>query len=133
MARLACAFVLLVCLIGATTAAAVPTPIVQTGFLTPSGNIACNAGTNHGQKLLACTVFTKQRPDRGNRVWAMFVRGRAQTGFVVGDPATDFPKLAYGRTWSWHGFSCKSERSGLTCRNRSGHGFFLSRASQRVF
>ena len=63
----------------------------------------------------------------------MFVRGRVQTGFVMGNAATDYPKLAYGRTWTWHGFTCKSERRGLTCRNRSRHGYFLSRGSQRVF
>jgi uncharacterized protein DUF6636 len=114
-------------------ALAVPTPVVETGFRTPSGNIACNAGTYHGKKLLACTLFSKVLPDRGFKVWSMYVRGRALSGFVVGNPASDYPKLAYGRTWRWHGFSCKSERRGLTCRNRAAHGFFLSRGSQRVF
>jgi two-component sensor histidine kinase len=35
--------------------------------------------------------------------------------------------------WSRGGFRCTSMRTGLACRNRSGHGFFLSRASWRVF
>jgi hypothetical protein len=116
-----------------TAAAGVPTPIVETGFKSPSGNIACNAGTNSGKKLIACTLFSSGTPNKGDKVWAMFVRGRVQVGFVRGDPATDYPKLAYGRTWKWHGITCRSARSGLTCRNAAGHGFFLSRGSQRVF
>ena len=125
--------IVLVALVAVGSAAAVPTPIVQTGFVTPSGNIVCNAGTNSGKKLLACTLISSGTPHKGNKVWAMFVRGGVQVGFVMGDPATDYPKLAYGRTWTWHGFRCQSARTGLTCRNRSGHGFFLSRASQRLF
>ena len=31
------------------------------------------------------------------------------------------------------GSSCRSETTGLTCRNRVGHGFFLSRARWRLF
>jgi hypothetical protein len=125
--------VVLASLVVVGAAAAVPTPIVETGFMTPSGNIACNAGTNSGKKLLACTLFSSGTPNKGNRIWAMFVRGRVQVGFVKGDPATDYPKLSYGRTWTWHAIKCRSTRTGLTCRNRSGHGFFLSRGSQRVF
>ena len=35
--------------------------------------------------------------------------------------------------WSRGGFTCKASSAGLRCSNRSGHGFFLSRTSQRVF
>ena len=54
-------------------------------------------------------------------------------GFVFGNAATDYPKLAYGRSWTWHGIRCSSQRAGLRCRNRSGHGFFLSRKTQHIF
>jgi hypothetical protein len=38
-------------------AALVPVPgPVQNGFLTPSGNIVCNAGPYRGKPLLACTA-----------------------------------------------------------------------------
>ena len=30
-------------------------------------------------------------------------------------------------TWRRGGFVCASTKAGLRCRNRSGHGFFLSR------
>jgi len=113
---------------------AVPVPVpTQTGFLTPSGNIACNAGPYHGKPLLACTVFSKADAKRGQKVWAMASAGRVSVGFVFGNAATDYPKVAYGRSWTWHGIRCLSQRAGLTCTNRSSHGFFLSRQSQRVF
>jgi hypothetical protein len=41
--------------------------------------------------------------------------------------------LGYGKTWSGGGLRCTSAFKGLTCRNKSGHGFFLSRAHWRSF
>jgi hypothetical protein len=41
--------------------------------------------------------------------------------------------LAYGRTLRVGGIRCTSAVTGLTCRNRSGHGFFLSRERWRKF
>ena len=42
--------------------------------------------------------------------------------------------LAYGMTWSGGGgLRCRSAETGLTCRNASGHGFFLSRERWRSF
>ncbi len=41
--------------------------------------------------------------------------------------------LGYGETWSLGSISCSSDMNGLTCRNKEGHGFFLSRKSQAVF
>ena len=52
-----------------------------------------------------------------------------KTGFAV--PSRNM--VRYGRIWTWNGFGCTSRRTGLTCKNQSGHGFVLSRQSQRVF
>ena len=41
--------------------------------------------------------------------------------------------LGYGESWSLGGVSCSSDMNGLTCRNKDGHGFFLSRKSQSIF
>jgi hypothetical protein len=41
--------------------------------------------------------------------------------------------LAYGKTWAGEGLRCTSAEIGLTCRNRDGHGFFLSRERWRAF
>jgi hypothetical protein len=35
--------------------------------------------------------------------------------------------VRYGTMWRGGPFTCKSSSSGLRCKNRSGHGFFLSR------
>ena len=35
--------------------------------------------------------------------------------------------LRYGSRWTHAEVTCRSRTSGLTCRNRAGHGFFLSR------
>lgn len=41
--------------------------------------------------------------------------------------------LNYGETWTLGAVNCLSDRNGLTCRNKEGHGFFLSRKSQSLF
>jgi hypothetical protein len=41
--------------------------------------------------------------------------------------------LGYGRTWRVGGIRCASAPSGLTCRNKTGRGFFLSRERWRTF
>ena len=121
--------------LAAALVAGVPSPVVQTGFLTPSGNIDCNAGhlVGSGAPLLTCTVFSAASPSRGQKLWSVFETGRTTVGFALGNTATDFPRLPHGRTWRWRGFRCTSETTGLTGRNPQGPGFFLSRESQRVF
>jgi hypothetical protein len=64
--------------------------------------------------------------------------GRAVPVTCAGDPGPFLVEskatvLAYGRTWSRDGISCTSEATGLTCKNRSAHGFFLSRERWRSF
>jgi hypothetical protein len=34
--------------------------------------------------------------------------------------------LRYGETWKTKDLSCREAVTGLRCRNRDGHGFFLS-------
>jgi hypothetical protein len=58
----------------------------------------------------------------------------------AGDPGPLLPQidaaakvLAYGSAVRIGGISCTSATAGLSCRNRSGHGFFLSRERWRMF
>jgi hypothetical protein len=58
----------------------------------------------------------------------------------AGDPGPLLPQidaaakvLAYGTTIRVGGISCASATTGLTCRNHSRHGFFLSRERWRMF
>jgi hypothetical protein len=136
VSKLAATLAIVCCSAGGLCAAAsagVPTPVVvQRGFLTPSRNIACNAGPNRGQALLVCTVFSAAT-GRGQKLWHVRKYGRAGSGVLASNAATDFPPLRYGRTWLWHGIRCASRRTGLTCTNRDRHGFFLGRGGQRIF
>ena len=111
------------------SAAAVPT-----GFQTPSHNIACEAWrTNDNELGIDCVVFSANPPRGGQKTWFMRMTGRAHVFVLGANVATDVPVLPYGRTWRWRAISCTSRAAGLTCRNGAGHGWFLSRARQRIF
>ena len=110
-----------------------------TGFTSPTGNIGCYID----RKSVRCDIGDRDwEPPRAPKScdldWGNAFNLRA-TGHAsrlcVGDTAVDprSPTLAYGRTWSRGGFTCKASTAGLRCTNRSGHGFFLSRSSQRLF
>ena len=43
------------------------------------------------------------------------------------------PTLPYGAKWSRGGIECESEKTGLTCKNQTNHGFSLSKAAQKLF
>jgi hypothetical protein len=120
----------------ATTVAAlvfVPTAAAYVGaFATPSRNITCEADRVGGTTKLGCVVFSAS-DKRGQKTWSMAPSGSAKVRFVQANIATQVPVLRFGRTWRVAGFACTSRRTGLTCSNRSGHGFFLSRARQRIF
>ncbi len=127
---------LLVALLLALPGATFPGLLVQGGFETPSGNIACNVGLlgpgTHGPRAVGCALYSKTTRS-GIATWWMKTSGPAAVGAIQANPATDYPKLAYGHTLAWHGIRCSSAAAGLTCRNTSGHGFFLSRRRQRIF
>jgi Family of unknown function (DUF6636) len=113
-----------------------PGLLVQGGFMTPSGNIACNVGLlgpgTNGPRAIGCAVYSKTTKS-GLATWWMRTTGPARSGSFQANPATDYPRLGYGRTFAWHGIRCSSAATGLTCRNLRGHGFFLSRERQRIF
>jgi hypothetical protein len=108
-------------------------------FRTPSGNIGCAIF----QGELRCDIRTglKPRPPRpaGCELdWGFGLTlgrtGRAGVvcaGDTVLDP--DARVLPYGSTWRRSGIVCTSRATGLTCKNASGRGFFLSRQRWRRF
>jgi hypothetical protein len=106
---------------------------MESGFVTPSGNIACEADLNpNGTRALHCVLFSASGT-RGQKTWSMRTTGRAIVRYVQANVATETPILRYGKTWRWHRITCTSRTAGLTCRNVSGHGWFLSRQRQRIF
>jgi hypothetical protein len=125
------------------------------GFRTPSGNIFCNNAVGEGAKrnpvyFLQCAIKSGLKPPaprKGPRctraLWVSMVGSGHAAWSGSTCPGRDEPQgpiiqqakqvLRYGQHWSWRGMSCSSTFRGLTCRNRSGHGFFMSRALTRLF
>jgi hypothetical protein len=118
---------------GATSAAE-----VLVAFRTPSGNIGCvYDGGGTSAPVLRCDIRTSLRPrphrprgcdlDWGDS-YTLSTRGRAVLT-CHGDTAIlqHARVIAYGTAWARGGFVCASSSVGLRCRNRAGHGFFMSR------
>jgi hypothetical protein len=110
---------------------------IQT-FRTPSGHIGCAYDTT----MLRCDIddvaHKPTRPrscelDYGS-AFALTRTGRAKR-LCVGDTALDphAKVLNYGKTKHYGPFTCTSKTTGLRCTTRAGHGFELSRATQRLF
>jgi hypothetical protein len=125
-------------LVAASTGAAQAKGPVFVTFLTRSGNIGCGYSSGMGPRSLRCDIASglKPRPARPKGCvhlnwgdsYTMNARGRVaitchgDTAIIKGSTV-----IAYGETWSRGGFVCLSRSIGLRCKNRSGHGFFLSR------
>jgi hypothetical protein len=123
------------------------------GFKTPSGNIFCNYAFGYVSRtrvpFLICGIKSgikppapRKGPECTRHLWpVMYATGPAGwSGSTC--PGHDTPQgpsfdhapvLGYGKSWRWNGMSCTSAFAGLTCRNQSGHGFFMSRAKTRLF
>jgi len=145
----------------ATLAAAVPAvgaaaKVPLPGFHSPSGNIRClfvpgsRGPSGSSPSVLHCSIAAasyaqalQERCIAGPSVdWHGFElaaagRGRVTcSGGILYSPATQRPTyvdLAYGRTWRQGAFTCVSRTTGVTCRNRAGHGLFVSRGSWRAW
>jgi hypothetical protein len=118
-------------------------------FKTPSGNIVCGWGTAPGSPAsIECGVKSGLKPppkpipcsagDPTDTRVSLTAAGRAVPVRCAGDPGPFVSEakasvLGYGQTWSAGGISCSSATTGLTCKNRIGHGFFLSRERWRTF
>jgi len=119
---------------------------VELGFKMPSRNVYCiiEDAADSQPTDLRCDIQQMNNPmpappSNCPLSWgdAFSVTQNGSSGRMVchGDTTKhdDLPVLTYGSVWNQRGFSCKSETSGLTCVNVRGHGFTLSRASQRTF
>lgn len=115
---------------------------LETGFITPSANIACLLSTDNGKTTLRCDIAemaaTPQRPADCKQNWGhSFEMAADDTATLIcTDDHTSDPGLSdldYGKAWQRGGFTCRSEQTGLTCVNAMQHGFSLSRAEQRIF
>lgn len=107
-------------------------------FRTPSANIGCAIDATY----VRCDVLKSRAPipprprscdlDWGNS-FAMAARGRPKRQCNGDTTLGRHPVLGYGKTIRAGAIRCTSRRSGLTCRNASGHGWFLSYGRIRLF
>ena len=118
-------------------------------FKTPSGNIVCGYGFSADGRSasIGCGIKSGLRPaprntctdlDYSGKSVSLNATGRARPVVCAGDPGPFLVEakarvLGYGKSWHGGGIACTSRRAGLTCTNRRGHGFFLSREHSRVF
>ncbi|HKG43188.1 MAG TPA: DUF6636 domain-containing protein [Gaiellaceae bacterium] len=116
------------------------------GFRSPSGNIKCY----YNPKGLSARGFTPVlRCSLDHADYAKTLQRRCETGdwhgftltptkkpliFCPGGASGDHPvyrTLAYGMSWQRGPFICASRLTGVTCRNRTAHGLFISRQAYR--
>jgi Family of unknown function (DUF6636) len=121
-------------------------------FKTPSRNIVCGYSIAPADRSasMECGIKSGLKPpprrihclagDPNDKRLSLRDTGRTAPVLCAGDPGPLLPQiearakvLAYGRTIRLGRISCASAIGGLTCRNRSGHGFFLSRLRWRLF
>ena len=103
-------------------------------FRMPSGNIACGYSTDFGPVTLRCDILSGMKPRPRGTLRATtgpalsMGRGTARPT-CAGDTVYDLkaPVLKYGSVWKRGPFTCVSLLIGLSCTNRTGHGFFLSK------
>jgi len=134
--------VLLVLLLGLTVTGPACADVFL-AFRTPSRNIGCTFDSGLASGTLRCDIRSGLRPRPGrprgcNLDWGdsytLRVHGRAtltchgDTAIVPGSRV-----LRYGMRWHRGGLVCLSRVTGLRCTNRSGHGFFVSRARSYRF
>src|SRR5688572_12160776 len=107
---------------------------------TPSGNIACAAfGANLRCDMRELGNAPAPQPsscefDYGNAFGVSRTGRRGKRlcySDAVGGPGT--PTVRYGTTWRRNGFRCTVRRSGVRCKNKGDHGFFLRRGKQTLF
>jgi hypothetical protein len=114
-------------------------------FRTPSNNIHCLASTvvaDGGYLRCDLKIIEKSRlPTKepceleSGDAFAVLANGKMGEVVCHGDTVIQegSPVLQYGQVWRGLGFTCQSNQAGLTCSNAEKHGFFISRAAQRVF
>ena len=92
-------------------------------FRTAGEAAYCGRDEYTGSRLICWT------PNDGFTV-SMGLRGTPRKSYVRGNRGlvqNQARLLYFGRTWRGGSFVCRSRSTGLTCRNRRGHGWWLGR------
>jgi hypothetical protein len=121
-------------------------PDSGTSFKTPDGNIIClisleynyvdcamKSGLNPRPAQLECLTPHSRPNEIGMKDGAAYVSNACSTADL--SPFTGLPTapvVTDGKTFTLGQFSCSSVSNGVTCRNRKGNSFFISRNSWRL-
>lgn len=109
-----------------------------TTFKAPGGLISCaiSVPSRYSDSLVRCDIRTGLNPhvrrpkgchyDFGSTL-ELRGTGKAFPGCVSDAISPVKQTLAYGSSLRRGPFICSSARAGLTCRNKQGHGFFMSK------
>jgi hypothetical protein len=127
--------ILLTCLV--LTLAAVPAAAAKhlQNFVSPSKLISCISEA-HGIKGVECSTPYLHASEEGDPFYNLEPHGKAHLGArgdYVGYNHPTHGTLQYGHTWTRNGIRCKMKTSGLTCRNKSHHGFHLAKGNTYSF
>jgi hypothetical protein len=125
---------------GVTTSTTRGPDLGLTSFQSPSSNIGCEVNAS----ATRCDIKERSwapppKPSNCDLDWGQGIEisGSDMPSFAcAGDTAFDpsASVLAYGQRTRQGSIVCDSEQAGVTCTNEaSGHGFFLSRDSYRIF
>lgn len=116
--------------LAARTVGLAPPPGGVVNIQTPSGNILCMAEMTQvgdGPRPSASLVCERFEPEpimaSPDFTGASYFRPR----HPLNAPTRPVYSLHYGDRWVCGSFSCLSERSGLTCQDRSGGHFVLNK------
>ena len=112
-------------------------------FHSPSGNINCMlmSGDYAGVRcdMLEFTPSFRNRPADCDLDWGdafeVGINDRRGSLSCHGDTVIDpsSMELGYGASARLGEFTCTSEKTGMTCTNAGGHGFAISKATQKLF
>lgn len=113
-------------------------------FKSPSGNIGCIGDRTEVRcDIRQSSATPPPRPKTCRFDWgtAYVITPKAKRGRGLCASDTTLPTpgdrsiraIAYGTSIRFGPLKCTSRRTGMTCRNRLGHGFRLSRQVIRLF
>ena len=131
----------LICAVIILSSICLPANAQELSFRSPTGNIHCMIfqGSYAGARCdLGQFNSSFPRPGDCDLDWGYAFEGGAPgpaAPVCAGDPVKD-PRAAildYGHSIQKGGVVCTSEKSGMTCINREGHGFKIARSKQKVF
>jgi hypothetical protein len=109
------------------------------GFWSPTRNLHCFGSFNGPRADLRCEVYKHDWAapagscgPRRTAIFAMSGTGKPSP-FCPNDSVPQHRTLRYGGTWKLGPFTCTMRRSGVTCKNARGRGWFLSRQQYQLY